>query len=302
MSARRRTTLSYFDPFEFRPWACCLAHGYTNDDRPPGSDAQMTFSSLFRGTMEDEFSSSEAGSQAAFVQSLLKLPVQKPPRLRLQTERRSRGRFPCAPTRAQVQSESGGSRPLALGTGAVILTSALLNRTIFTPLDALPPPQARCDLLTVAAASALILYGLGRAEVAEKEREVVEIGGVDVRQGLDGRGTLSEQADWTARALFKGIPAVRSLALVREGKELFRLGRFRDTEVESFVLAGGIAANVLESGKRAYLADLKVVPTREVEFGFFPEKCQVGVRLCPRNFLESTQLGKPLGLASRLAV
>lgn len=219
-----------------------------------------------------------------FVGALPVLRSQNSPRPSPPNEHHGRKlRFVHAPPRAQYSSESGGSRPLALGSGAVVLTAALLNRALLTPLDALPPPQARGDLLAVAAAAALILYGLGRAEVSEKEREQVDIGGVDVSRGLDGPKDLSRQAEWTAHALFKGIPAVRSFALVKNGRELCRYGRFRDADVEIEVPAGGIAANVLSTGKRAYLADLKVVPTREVEFGFFPENCQVSSALKPRH-------------------
>lgn len=177
--------------------------------------------------------------------------------------------------RAQLPSESGDSRPLALGGGIAVLVATLVNRVFFTPLDALPPPQARGDLLAVSASAALILYGLGRAEVAEKVREQVEMGGVDVEESYEGAEELASQLDWTARALFKGIPTVRSFALINDGKELCRYGRFRDEEAQSEAPAGGIAANVVDSGKRAYLADLKVVPTREVEFAFLPDNCQV---------------------------
>lgn len=198
--------------------------------------------------------------------------------------RKPRNLRPChkppAP-RAQLPSESGDSRPLALGGGVAFLTAVLVNRVFFTPLDFLPPPQARGDLLAVSASAALILYGVGRADVQEKVREQVEIGGVHVESGYEGPEALANQLDWTARALFKGIPTVRSFALINDGKELCRYGRFRDEEVESEAPAGGIAANALESGKRAYLADLKVVPTAEVELAFLPENCQVSRVVCP---------------------
>lgn len=191
--------------------------------------------------------------------------------------------------RAQLAPESGDSRPLALGGGVAILAAVLVNRVFFTPLDFLPPPQARGDLLAVSASAALILYGLGRADVAERVREKVEMGGVDVEEGYDGPEVLANQLEWTARALFKGIRTVRSFALIHDGKELCRYGRFRDKQVESEAPAGGIAMTALENRKRAYLADLKVVPTAEVEFAFLPDNCQVSWAVCPvcTNQIES---------------
>lgn len=177
-------------------------------------------------------------------------------------------------------SSSPSSRPAALAGGIAVLGSVFINRVLFTPSDSLPPPQSREDLLAVAAAAALTLYGLGRADVSEREQGPVELDGVDVRVGFENssRGLLASRVDWTSRAVFSGIPAVKSFAFVVDGQELFRAGRFRDATCKSFVPEGGIADGVVRSGERAYLADLKVVPVRDTEFTFFPEKCQV--RIC----------------------
>lgn len=176
-------------------------------------------------------------------------------------------------------SNSPSSRPAALAGGIAVLGTVFFNRVFLTPLEALPPPQSRADLLAVASAAALMLYGLGRADVAEREQGPVELDGVDVRVGLEADGgselELASRMDWTSRSIFRGIPAVKSFAVVVDGKEVCRVGRFRDANCAAFVRDGGIADGVLQSGERAYLADLKVVPVKDVEFGFFPEKCQV---------------------------
>jgi hypothetical protein len=213
------------------------------------------------------------GSRGAFVHAL-PLPRGARPPSRARCGRRRAGAPRRRAPAAQQPSDGGGPRPVALGGGCAILAAVLLNRALLTPLDALPPPQARGDLLAVSAAAALVLYGLGRAEVAERAAAPVDVGGVEVQVGLDGSGAAA-QAAWTARALFKGVPAVRSFALVVDGAEVYRVGRFRDADAAALAPAGGIAAGVMESGRRAYLADLKVVPVREVEFGFLPQLCQV---------------------------
>jgi Cofactor assembly of complex C subunit B, CCB2/CCB4 len=132
------------------------------------------------------------------------------------------------------------------------------------------------------------LYGLGRIELADR-RAAVEVGGVDVRDGFltddaDAAASitlLSNEVLWTATALFDALPNVKSFAVVLNSGKCFRLGRFRSREATPFVAPGGIACRTLETGKRAYLADLKVVPVKEVEFGFLPKNCQVRTGVSP---------------------
>jgi hypothetical protein len=62
-------------------------------------------------------------------------------------------------------------RPAALYAGGAVLAATLANRLFFTPAsaDALAAVgQSRSDLLAVVAASALVLYGLGRVEIEVK--------------------------------------------------------------------------------------------------------------------------------------
>jgi hypothetical protein len=170
--------------------------------------------------------------------------------------------------------------PLALFSGGALLSCFLLNRLFLTPIDAMYPPQARSDILGVIASATLLLYGLGRIELAER-RAAVEVGGVDVMDGFQMNDAdtasiaLSNEVVWTATVLFDALPNVKSFALVLNSGKCFRVGRFRSREAIPFVAPGGIALRTLETGKRAYLADLNVVPVKEVEFGFLPENCQV---------------------------
>ncbi len=155
------------------------------------------------------------------------------------------------------------------------MLTVFANRLLLTPLDDLPFAQPRADLLAVISAGTLVLYGLTRVEVTDRTRVSVDMGGVEVRSGFEGGGRVVSFADWAARTIFAGAPAFKSFALVVGGEELCRVGRFRDEESTAAAPAGGIAAGAAESGKRAYLADLKVVPVRETEFAFLPEMCQV---------------------------
>lgn len=167
-----------------------------------------------------------------------------------------------------MQSSGDTSRPLPLYTGIATLTAVLVNRLFLTPLDALPPPQSREDILAVGGAAALILYGLGRADVAEKKAEVVALEGVEFSEGMEG------SVGWACRALILGVPAVRSFVFVVDGQVVGREGVFREGALV-VVPGGGIVDEAVRKGERAYLADMKVVPVKEVEFGYLPENVQV---------------------------
>lgn len=171
--------------------------------------------------------------------------------------------------------------------GAGLLGAALCNRLFLTPWDgSLALTQSRSDILCVIAGATLVLYGVGRAEIGGRA-QTVSLDGVDVRQGFssstDGddnnynNAEASREAFHAATAVLAAVPNARSFAVVeREGRRgVYFAGLFREQRVELQVPPGGVVDNVMSSGKRAYLADMKVVPVKEVEFGFLPEKCQV---------------------------
>ncbi|KAI0566891.1 Cofactor assembly of complex C subunit B [Gracilaria domingensis] len=160
---------------------------------------------------------------------------------------------------------------MSLITGGCLLTGLLGNRLILTPLDGLTATQSRADLLGVAASATLILYGLARTEISEK-RARVEMGGVDVAAGFEGSRSVGVQLG--CRALLDGVQGVKSVAVVVKGQGRFFMGKFR-AEVPVLILEQeGVISKALQSGNRAYLADMKVVPVRETEFGFLPKECQ----------------------------
>lgn len=118
----------------------------------------------------------------------------------------------------------------------------------------------------------LVLYGVGKAEITDK-RAAVELECVDVRQGLDDAGA---DVEWAADAVRMGLPNVKSFAYVERGTARAFAGRFRQQVVPKVpIVEGGIIEGALRSGNRAYLADMKVVPVKETEFGFLPQNCQV---------------------------
>lgn len=160
---------------------------------------------------------------------------------------------------------------LPLFTGASLLSALLINRLIFTPLDTLAVSQSRSDLLGVASAATLVLYGVGRADIAARTRDAVQLDGFDVRQGIEEGG----EVEWLMECLIGGNVNVRSCALfVGEVGKCF-MGQFRDNVVEGRVVPGGVVDLARRNGRRVYLADLKTVPVKETEFGYLPRDCQV---------------------------
>lgn len=136
--------------------------------------------------------------------------------------------------------------------------------------------QSRSDILGVITGATLVLYGVGKVEIADG-KQAVEIGGMDVTKGFNGYGNsnMDSEIEWAVQAIFKGLPNVRSFAFVVNGEAKWFMGRFRNEQVEMTVVRGGIVEGVMNSGQRAYLADMKVVPVKETEFVFLPSNCQV---------------------------
>lgn len=181
----------------------------------------------------------------------------------------------CSPRRGrQCNMKLTATGRASLFGGIGILTALLTNRLVFTPLDSLALTQSRSDILGVIAGTTLLLYGVGKAEIADRKK-AVELSGVDVRQGFGGGDAVSDEVEWGATALLEAIPNVRSCAVLIDGVGRHFLGRFRDEEVSASIVPDGVVDRALQKGQRAYLADMKTVPVKEVEFGYLPDNCQV---------------------------
>lgn len=161
---------------------------------------------------------------------------------------------------------------LYCGSGA--LAGILGNRLLLTPLDSLAMTQSRSDILGIIAGATLVLYGVGKAEVVER-KEAVEMDGIDVRRGFSSGDALSDEIEWAAQAIMEGVPNIKSFLWVEQGDGKYFLGRFRDDNLTVTTVNEGVIETAIASDRRAYLADMKVVPVREYEFGFLPTKCQV---------------------------
>lgn len=163
---------------------------------------------------------------------------------------------------------------VALYCGVGALAGILGNRLFLTPLDNLAMAQSRSDILGIIGGATLVLYGVGKAEIIER-KEAVEMDGVEVRRGFDERDVLTKEVEWAAEAVMNGIPNIKSFVWVDRGRGKYFLGRFRSADVSFSAVREGIVETSVKSNKRSYLADMKVVPVRESEFGFLPSKCQV---------------------------
>lgn len=163
-----------------------------------------------------------------------------------------------------------GTIPVA--TGSALLTLLLTNR-LLTPLSLLSPQQSRADLVGVATSAVLLLYGLTRLDIAPSN-EPVALDGMDIRKGFSDT-QQSRDIEWALSACLTGGEHIQSAALIGEGEQCFLKGRFRDGVQDVSVRENGIVAGALDKGERVYLADLKVVSAKEVEFGYLPERTQV---------------------------
>lgn len=163
---------------------------------------------------------------------------------------------------------------VSLYSGIGALAGILGNRLLLTPLDNLAMTQSRSDILGIIAGATLVLYGVGKAEVVER-KEAVEMDGIDVRRGFSSGDRLSDEIEWAAQAIIEGVPNIKSFLWVERGKGKYFLGRFRDGNITVTTVDEGVIETAITADRRAYLADMKVVPVRESEFGFLPAKCQV---------------------------
>jgi len=181
-------------------------------------------------------------------------------------------RLRCAQVVVMRATDTGRA---SLYGGIGILSAVLTNRLVFTPLDSLALTQSRSDIIGVVAGATLVLYGVGRAEILDK-KEAVELSGIDVRKGFEGGSNrVTREVELASSALLSSVPNIRSFAVFVGGVGTYFVGRFRNNEVCAVVRENGIIANALNGKERAYLADMKVVPVKEIEFGFLPSNCQV---------------------------
>lgn len=165
----------------------------------------------------------------------------------------------------------------SLYSGICILASVLTNRLVFTPLDSIAMAQSRSDILGVITGATLLLYGVGKADIAARQKEAVQLRGVDVRKGFsnDENRSVGYELEWAAEALLSAVPNIKSCAIFVNGTGWAFLGRFRDQDVTAELSPGGVLDLALKKGERAYLADMKTVPVKDVQFGFLPSNCQV---------------------------
>eukprot|EP00177_Eucheuma_denticulatum_P006360 GFKZ01011595.1.p1 GENE.GFKZ01011595.1~~GFKZ01011595.1.p1 ORF type:complete len:257 (+),score=25.16 GFKZ01011595.1:249-1019(+) len=179
----------------------------------------------------------------------------------------------CPSTRPTIHmNTSPALGRVSLYTGITLLTALLTNRLAFTPLDTLSLTQSRSDILGVLTSATLVLYAVGKAEIAAKPRQAVQLDGFDIRQGfqIDPTGELQ----WMFTALMAANRNIRSCALFLDQDAVACLGRFRTNHVHATTRQGGVIQTALLDGKRAYLADMKTVPVKDLEFGFLPANCQ----------------------------
>jgi len=67
----------------------------------------------------------------------------------------------------------------------------------------------------------------------------------------------------TSVTIFRGTQCVARQGLYRAGMKL------------EDVVAGETVRSTITGGKLAYFADLKVMPTKEIELAYLPKQCQV---------------------------
>lgn len=160
--------------------------------------------------------------------------------------------------------------------GALALTAALVNRVAFTQM--LTPFQSRADIVAVVCGVSLLLYAAGTAEVSERSAEV-EQSGVNLDFASSLTGLAETEARFVARAALGAVKNVTAVAVFVSGKCVAREGLFRwnDTSSIGSMYRGVAVRQAAEENEYKYFADLRVMPTREVEFGFLPEQCQAVV-------------------------
>lgn len=156
--------------------------------------------------------------------------------------------------------------------GGVSLTIALVNRIANTPF--LTPYQARADIVAVVCGVSLLVYAAGAVEVKERGQQVnLEGISIDYESSLDGKA--DREARFVSQAALSAVKNFTSAAIFIDGICVARRGLFREgTEMKS-IKPGEAVRRVVDDNKLGYFADLKTMPTKEIEFGFFPKDRQV---------------------------
>ena len=156
--------------------------------------------------------------------------------------------------------------------GGVSLTVALVNRLVNTPI--LTAYQARADIVAVVCGVSLLVYAAGAVEVKERGQRVrLEGTETEFTSLLEGRA--NSEARFVTQAALNSVQNFTSAAIFVDGRCVARQGIFRNSAPMESLVPGEAVRRVVEDNKLGYFADLRVMPTREIEFGFFPRESQV---------------------------
>lgn len=156
--------------------------------------------------------------------------------------------------------------------GASALSLALVNRLALTA--DLSPFQARADIVAVVCGVSLLVYGAASVDVAERAAPV-EQRGVELSFESTLADAAAAEARFALRAALSAIDNFVSAAVFIDGRAVAREGLFRTDRAIEELQSGEFVRRAVADAKLAYLADLRVVPTREIEFSFLPKECQV---------------------------
>lgn len=183
----------------------------------------------------------------------------------------------CAAERLEVPAKVRNFAAL----GSIALTCALINRVFNTPV--LTPFQSRADIIAVVCGVSLLVYAAGGTEVKERGTRVAQEGtSTDFQTSLPLG--IATEARFIARAAMAAVENITSATVFMGTQCVARAGLYRNgIKSVSDVVAGGAVISTVENGKLSYFADLKVMPTKEIEFAYLPKQCQVRKPVCNRN-------------------
>ena len=207
--------------------------------------------------------------------------VKKEATLNLRHQHGSTARFAVRPwpRRATIVcNKDGGQLSLPprvrafAAMGGVSLTIALFNRLLNTPI--LTPFQARADIVAVVCGVSLLVYAAGAVEVKERGQQV-RLEGTEIEYESELSGRADREARFVSQAALSAVKNFTSVAIFVDGRCVARKGIFRKPTPMTNLLPGEAVRRVVEDKKVGYFADLRVMPTREIEFGFFPKERQV---------------------------